>query len=111
MTTAVLIFLIMLILEVAYGTAQLRTLGDKLGSLEELLAAEFNKVKNYDREVDRWVEHARGDPPDISPPTPPAIIRVVDMLRSINENTYRLAKAMDKLAGEEKTGQLPRHTN
>ena len=31
MTTAVLIFLIMLILEVAYGTAQLQTSGTSLG--------------------------------------------------------------------------------
>jgi hypothetical protein len=109
----------MLVLEVAYGTAQLRMLGEKLGSLEALLAAEFNKEKDYYQKEGRYQEqmedamkhHAVPDVGVLMPPDAPGTIFIAEMLRSTNGHLAYLrplTEALEKLAGGEKLGSLPK---
>jgi hypothetical protein len=105
-----------LVIFVLIGTWEVQSVGGKLEkkleSLENLLAAEFNKEKKYyedeersERQFEEWKKdtHGLGSVESMPRPArePPAIVLAAEMLRSINSHLAylpRLAEAVDKLA-------------
>lgn len=116
MGTEMLLLMILLIF-VVIGVWEVQSVGDKLAkkleSLENLLAAEFNKEKKYyedeersERQLEEWEKDTQclGSVESMPRPArePPATVLAAEMLRSINSHLAylpRLAEAVEKLAG------------
>ncbi len=113
--------LVILVFAVAIATgvtaSRLQQLDEKIGYLGQLLAAEFNKEKNYherakylDEQFSEMLKETHGLGPVEAvpmPPEPPAIVLGAEMLRSINGqmgHLRRLAEAVEKLAAQHEVG-------
>jgi len=119
------VLLLILVVFVVIGTWEVQSVGEKLEkkleSLENLLAAEFNKEKKYyedeersERQFEEWEKdtHGLGSVENMPRPArePPAIVLAAKMLRSINSHLAylpRLAEAVDKLAGIDRSLKPP----